>query len=84
MTQKNVQLGASNMRIVDVVAAAGDAGFFFDDQRAIKAGARHDGFTYTGEPVTEGFTSVRQPAEAVSIMLVLEDGQVAHGDCVAV
>jgi methylaspartate ammonia-lyase len=72
------------MRIVDVVTAAGDAGFFFDDQRAIKAGAQHDGFTYTGEPVTEGFTSVRQPAEAVSIMLVLEDGQVAHGDCVAV
>lgn len=72
------------MRIIDVVCAKGRTGFFFDDQRAIKANAVHDGFTYVGEPVTPGFTKIRQAGEAVSVMLILEDGQVAHGDCAAV
>ncbi|MCH5138010.1 methylaspartate ammonia-lyase, partial [Clostridiaceae bacterium UIB06] len=72
------------MKIVDVICAEGKTGFYFDDQRAIKRGAKHDGFTYVGEPVTDGFTSVRQAGEAISVMLVLEDGQVAHGDCAAV
>ena len=44
------------MKIIDVVCSAGRTGFYFDDQRAIKKGAKHDGFTYVGEPVTEGFT----------------------------
>ena len=43
------------MKIIDVVCSAGRTGFYFDDQRAIKKGAGHDGFTYTGEPVTDGF-----------------------------
>lgn len=72
------------MKIVDVVCSAGRTGFYFDDQRAIKAGAGHDGFTYIGDPVTEGFTSIRQAGESISVMLILEDGQVAHGDCAAV
>lgn len=72
------------MRIVDVICSAGRTGFYFDDQRAIKKGAAHDGFTYVGEPVTEGFTAVRQAGESISVMLILEDGQVAHGDCAAV
>ncbi len=72
------------MKIVDVVCSAGRTGFYFDDQRAIKAGAGHDGFTYVGEPVTEGFTSIRQAGESISVMLILENGQVAHGDCAAV
>ena len=59
-------------------------GFFTDDQAAIRAGRPRDGFTYTGSPVTPGFTTIRQPAEAVSVLLELDDGQVAHGDCVAV
>lgn len=72
------------MKVIDVVCSAGRTGFYFDDQRAIKRGAKHDGFTYVGEPVTEGFTKVRQAGESISVMLVLEDGQVAHGDCAAV
>lgn len=42
------------MKIIDVVCSAGRTGFYFDDQRAIKAGADHDGFTYVGSPVTPG------------------------------
>ena len=72
------------MKIIDVVCSKGRTGFYFDDQRAIKGGAGHDGVFYTGAPVTEGFTSVRQAGESISVMLILEDGQVAHGDCAAV
>lgn len=72
------------MRIVDVVCSAGKTGFYFDDQKAIKNGAGHDGFAYVGEPVTEGFTSIRQAGESISVQLILEDGQVAFGDCAAV
>ena len=72
------------MKIVDVVCSAGRTGFYFDDQRAIKQGAGHDGIFYVGQPVTDGFRSVRQAGESISVMLVLEDGQIAFGDCAAV
>ncbi len=72
------------MKIVDVVCSKALTGFYFDDQRAIKKGADHDGFTYLGDPVTPGFQAIRQSGEAVSVMIVLEDGQVAYGDCAAV
>ncbi len=72
------------MKIVNVVCAPGRTGFYFDDQKAIKAGAVADGSAYIGEPVTPGFTGVRQAGESISVMLVLEDGQIAHGDCAAV
>lgn len=72
------------MKIVDVVCSQGKTGFFFDDQRAIKTNAVADGATYKGETVTDGFTAVRQAGESISIMLILEDGQIAYGDCSAV
>ena len=72
------------MKIVNVVCSAGRTGFYFDDQRAIKAGAKHDGMFYIGEPITERFRAVRQAGESISVMIVLEDGQVAYGDCAAV
>ena len=72
------------MKIIDVVCAPGRTGFFFDDQRAIKQGAVADGAAYSGDPVTPGFSSVRLAGESISVLLVLEDGQVAWGDCAAV
>ncbi len=72
------------MKIVDVILTKSYTGFYFDDQRAIKAGAGHDGFMYVGKPITEGFTSIRQAGEAISIQLVLEDGTIGYGDCAAV
>jgi methylaspartate ammonia-lyase len=72
------------MRIVDVLAVPLQAGFFFDDQLAIRAGAGRDGFDYTGEPRIPGFRRVRQPGEAVSVLLLLDDGGVEFGDCAAV
>ena len=72
------------MKIQKVVCAKVRTGFFFDDQRAIKKGAKSDGSAYIGEPVTAGFTAVRQAGEAISVILILEDGQMAYGDCAAV
>ena len=72
------------MKIVNVVCAPGRTGFFFDDQKAIKSGAVSDGAAYFGDTMTPGFKSIRQAGESISVMLVLEDGQVAWGDCAAV
>jgi len=60
-----------------VLATPGLGAFFFDDQAAIAAGAERDGVGYRE-------AGVREPAEAVSIQLVLDDGYVARGDCVSV
>lgn len=72
------------MKIIKVVCAPGKTGFFFDDQKAIKSGAKNDGASYQGTPVTPGFTTVRQAGESVSVLFVLENGAIAHGDCAAV
>ena len=72
------------MLITAVLCVPVRSGFFTDDQAAIGLGAAHDGATYVGAPVTPGFRSIRQAGEAVSVLLVLEDGRVAHGDCAAV
>ena len=72
------------MKIKKVVCAPGKTGFFFDDQKAIKAGAKNDGAFYEGKPMTQGFTSVRQAGESISVMFILENEVIAHGDCAAV
>lgn len=72
------------MRIQRAHFVRGLSSFYFDDQRAIRDGARHDGFTYEGDAVTEGFHAIRQAGECVSILLELENGSVAVGDCAAV
>lgn len=72
------------MKIKQAIFTAGYSSFYFDDQQAIKDGAGHDGFIYTGAPVTPGFTAVRQAGECVSVQLILENGAVAMGDCTAV
>ena len=72
------------MKIVNVLLTKSYTGFYFDDQKAIKLGAGHDGFMYMGEPTTPGFSQVRQTGEAISIQLILEDGSIGYGDCAAV
>ena len=69
------------MNIADVIAVSARAGFFNRDLAAVKSGAKADGFAYPGKPVSSGFTRVVQPGKAISVMLLLEDGQVAFGDC---
>ena len=69
------------MKVKKVICSKALTGFYMDDKQAIKAGAKSDGFVYKGEPVTPGFTSIRQPGVAVSVMFVLEDGKIVYGDC---
>lgn len=72
------------MKIIKVLASPGLTGFYFDDQKAIKKGVLRDGFALFGQPCTPGFSAVRQRGESISVMLVLEDGSIAYGDCAAV
>ncbi len=72
------------MKIKRAVFTPGKGAFFFDDQAAIRGGAVHDGFIYKGKAVTPGFKRIRQAGEAISVCLLLGDGQLALGDCVAV
>jgi methylaspartate ammonia-lyase len=72
------------VRVIDVIAVPVRSGFFRDDQLVIRDGAVHDGFLYDGRPRTPGFTTVREAGVAVSIMLLLENGRVAYGDCAEV
>lgn len=82
--RSDFQQGSDVVRIREVVLCEGATGFYVDDQRAIKGTAKQDGFTYSGKPITEGFTTIREAGESVSVMLILEDGQIAYGDCVTV
>jgi methylaspartate ammonia-lyase len=75
---------ADIMRISDVIFACGEGAFYNDDQPAVKRGAARDGFFYTGQPLTPGFTQVRTPAPVVGIGLVLENGLVSWGDMMTV
>lgn len=72
------------IHIVKAHFVAGHSAFYFDDQKAIKSGAQHDGFVYGGAPQTPGFSNVRQRGECVSVLLELSNGAIAMGDCAAV
>ena len=72
------------MRIENVLASKGFSGFYYDDQAAIKTHAKHDGFAYSGKPITLGFRAIRIAGESISVILVLDEGRIAYGDCVAV
>lgn len=72
------------MKIKNILFSKGLTGYYFDDQVAIKNNAKNEGLFYLGSPKTEGFHSIRQSGESISIMIILEDGQIATGDCAAV
>ena len=72
------------MKISDVVCSVGLSGYFNWDLAALKAGAKADGFVFSGAPITPGFRRIIEPGESISVMLVLDDGQVAFGDCMDV
>lgn len=67
--------------IEDITWVLGEAGYFRDDQAAIRVGAPRDGFVYRGTPVTPGFTHIREPGLAIALLLHLDDGGVVVGDC---
>jgi methylaspartate ammonia-lyase len=72
------------MKILNLICVPGLSGFYVDDQAAILAGAKHDGFDYVGDPLTPGFASIRESGQSLSVMLILDSGEVAYGDCAVV
>lgn len=72
------------MKIGEVRFAKGSAGHFHIDAAAVRAGAVPDGFDWRGAALTPGFSRIVEPAESLSVLLVLEDGLVGFGDCVDV
>jgi methylaspartate ammonia-lyase len=69
------------MKVKDVIYAVGRSGYMHRDLMAIKGGAKQDGFIFHGKPVSPGFRRIAEPATIISVMLVLDDGQIAFGDC---
>jgi methylaspartate ammonia-lyase len=69
------------VKIREVVCAVGRSGYMHRDLMAMKGGAKQDGFVFHGKPVSPGFRRIAEPATIISVMLVLEDGQIAFGDC---
>ena len=67
-----------------VLTASAQGAFFYDDQRAIRLGAKSQGLLYAGTPVTPGFDAIRMPARALSVGLVLASGEIAWGDMMSV
>jgi methylaspartate ammonia-lyase len=70
-----------SLKIQDVVFSTGLSGYFNKDLKAVKAGAKANGTFLEGEPLTAGYTRIVQAGAVVSVMLVLEDGCVAVGEC---
>jgi len=71
-------------RVESLIAVGGFGGNWYIDRQAVRAGAVQDGLTFRGETVTPGFKSIVQPAAAICVQLILDDGSVAYGDCVGV
>jgi len=71
-------------RIAAVLAVPAVGAYYYDDLAALQSDAMPVSERYAAAAVTPGFRRVREVAEAVSVGLVLDDGRVAWGDCVAV
>jgi len=69
------------MRVGSVMCSVGRSGYMHRDLMAIKSGAKQDGFLFHGKPLSPGFKKIVEPATIISVMLELEDGQIAFGDC---
>jgi len=70
--------------IVKVLAVPAVGAGYYEDLAALQAGYVALPQRFTAPAVTDGFRAVREVAEGVSVGLVLDTGQIAWGDCVAV
>lgn len=77
--------GTAAMTIIKRVLAVPAVGAgYYEDLAALQADPLPLPERFTAAPQTPGFRAVREVAEAVSVGLELDTGQVAWGDCVAV
>jgi len=71
-------------RIVKVLAVPAVGAGYYEDLAALQADYVALPQRFTTLAVTPGFRAVREVAEGVSVGLVLDTGQIAWGDCIAV
>jgi methylaspartate ammonia-lyase len=71
-------------RITRTLAVPAVGGYYCEDLAALQACPIPVADRYAAAPATPGFRRVREVAQAVSVGLVLDTGQVAWGDCVGV
>jgi methylaspartate ammonia-lyase len=71
-------------QIVQVLAVPAVGAGYYEDLAALQQEYVALPQRFTAPAVTPGFRAVREVAEGVSVGLVLDTGQVAWGDCVAV
>jgi methylaspartate ammonia-lyase len=70
--------------ITKVLAVPAVGAGYYEDLAALQAKYVALPQRFTAPAVTPGFRAIREVAEAVSVGLVLDTGQIAWGDCVAV
>jgi methylaspartate ammonia-lyase len=70
--------------ITRILSVRAVGAYYYDDLAALQSRSIPLPERYTAAPATPGFRRVREVAEAVSVGLVLDNNQVAWGDCVAV
>ena len=70
--------------ISKVLAVPAVGAGYYEDLAALQAGYVALPQRFTAPAVTPGFGAVREVAEGVSVGLLLDTGQIAWGDCVAV
>lgn len=69
------------MKISDVVYSVGRSGYFNKDLLALKTHGHNNGSFVEGKPLTPGYQAIVQPGAILSVMLVLDDGSLAIGEC---
>lgn len=69
------------MKIKSVLFATGQSSFVHTDREAIRQGAKPNGYLFEGKPCLPGYDTIVQPAGIISVILELEDGSIALGDC---
>jgi len=70
--------------ITQVLTLPTAGAYFFDDLAALQKKPLPESERYTAQPITPGFHAVREPAEALAVGVVLENGIVGWGECSAV
>ena len=71
-------------RILNVITVPTAGAYYNEDLAALQKTPIPVANRYTAPATSPGFSVIRQPAEALSVGLVLDSGEVAWGDCVAV
>lgn len=78
------EVGKLPVKVKDLISAPGFGSYFYEDIQALQSASLPPSRRYRTPAKHAEMQFVREPAEVLSLGLVLEDGFVAWGDCVGV